>query len=173
MVTWVSTTREMVSNAEDAHCRIPAVINNLARHNTIAGSEKNEKQNRCYLDKLKIYMHRKYYLFFHCACTRGHIVNALEWRPIRREWEWRLAMKRKRMNKMKCNERGLEPRSLVGLPRIEEHSTPLPHTPHPTPHLILSAWLSQHFPDMTPSHHLHHHRGNPGHLSQPQPPPDS
>lgn len=82
-------------------------------------------------------MHRKYYyLFFRCACTRGHVINALEWLPIRREGEWRLAMKRKRMNKMQCNKcglvprnkRGLVPRSLVGLPRTEEHSTPLPLT---------------------------------------------
>lgn len=43
--------------------------------------------------------------------------------------------------------------------RREFHSSPS-HTPHPTHHLILSAWLSQHFPDMTPSHHLHHHGGN-------------
>lgn len=46
------------------------------------------------------------------------------------------------------------------------HSSP-PHTLHPAHHLILSAWLSQHFPDLTPSHHRHHHRGNPGHLSRP------
>lgn len=28
------------------------------------------------------------------------------------------------------------------------HSSPS-HTPHPAHHLILPAWLSQHFPDMT------------------------
>lgn len=53
-------------------------------------------------------MYRKYYyLFFHYACIWGHVLNVLEWLPVRRDWEWRLAMKREEDEQSKTQECGL------------------------------------------------------------------
>lgn len=55
-------------------------------------------------------------------------------------------------------------------------STPPPLILSIQPMSMLSAWVSQHFPDTSPPHHphhLHHHHGIPSHRSRPKPPPDS
>lgn len=131
--------------------------------------KKREKQIRCYLDKLKILLFILPLCMHMRTCDKciGMAAN-----KKRTGMETGYEEKEDEQNEMQqawpCTTfiGGLAPN------RRAFHSSPS-HTPHPTPHLILSTWLAQHFPDITPSHHLQHCRGNPGHLSQPQPPPDS
>lgn len=72
--------------------------------------------------------------------------------------EWRLALKRKRMNEMKRNGRGLGPTNGGRRACREQermfHSSPS-HTSRPAHQLSLSVGLSQHVPDASPSHLLH------------------
>lgn len=104
VATWTFTDREMEkSNTVDAHSGILSGVTNLAgpQHYSMGWKEWKPEQYAIYKSSKHTCIENTRICYSIRHAYGDDMLNSLEWLPVTREWDRRLATKRKRMNKQK------------------------------------------------------------------------